>query len=196
MPENVPRSGLYYWPINPRKVRPDVRYLDPDYYLGVKRPDGSWLVPPGYWHTGVDLNGPGGGDTDCGQPVHAMTDGRVVIAGRFPVWGGMVVLWHPSAGVWTRYGHLRDILVRPGDVVTAGQQIGTIGKMTTGGYCHLHFDVFVRVPPASEGGWLFFPRGGEEARQKVLTYLVDPVAFLAKQAQAGRLREPPAWRTA
>lgn len=186
----VPRSGRYFWPINPRKPRPDVRFLDPDYYRGI-----PGLVPPGYWHTGIDLNGPGGGDTDCGQPVHAMTDGRVVFAGRLPgVWGNVVVIWHPHAAVWTRYGHLRDILVRRGDVVPAGAQIGTIGKMTIGGYCHLHFDVFTRQPPASEGLWGFFPRGGEEARQKVLTYCTDPQAFLAKQAQAGRLFDPPAWR--
>jgi len=189
----VPRSGRYYWPLNPRKPKPDVRFLDPNYYMGIRGADGRWLVPPGYWHTGIDLNGPGGGDSDCGQPVHAMTDGYVVFAGRLPVWGGVVVLRHPHAGVWTRYGHLRDILVKRGEEVPAGAQIGTVGKMTTGGYCHLHFDVFVRQPPASEGLWGFFPRGGEEARQKVLTYCTDPEAFLSKQAKAGRLYEPPRW---
>jgi murein DD-endopeptidase MepM/ murein hydrolase activator NlpD len=189
----VPRSGRYYWPLNPRKPKPDVRFLDPNYYMGIRGADGRWLVPPGYWHTGIDLNGPGGGDSDCGQPVHAMTDGYVVFAGRLPVWGGVVVLRHPHAGVWTRYGHLRDILVKRGEEVPAGAQIGTVGKMTTGGYCHLHFDVFVRQPPASEDLWGFFPRGGEEARQKVLTYCTDPEAFLSKQAQAGRLYEPPRW---
>jgi murein DD-endopeptidase MepM/ murein hydrolase activator NlpD len=189
----VPRGNRYYWPLNPRKPKPDVRFLDPNYYKGIRGADGRWLVPPGYWHTGIDLNGPGGGDSDCGQPVHAMTDGYVVFAGRLPVWGGVVVLRHPHAGVWTRYGHLRDILVKRGEAVPAGAQIGTVGKMTTGGYCHLHFDVFVRQPPASEGLWGFFPRGGEEARQKVLTYCTDPEAFLNKQAQAGRLYEPPRW---
>lgn len=184
----VPRSGRYYWPLNPRKPRPDVRFLDPQYYQGVRGSDGKWLVPPGYWHTGIDLNHPAGGDSDCGQPVHAMTDGYVVFAGRLPVWGGVVVLRHPHAGVWTRYGHLRDIHVGLRQVVRAGEVIGTVGKMTTGGFCHLHFDVFHRQPPASEGLWGFFPAGERRLGKRFSPTAWTPRPFWqSRPRQAGFL---------
>ncbi|HEX8119063.1 MAG TPA: hypothetical protein VF521_17425, partial [Pyrinomonadaceae bacterium] len=44
-------------------------------------------------HTGEDWNGAGGGNTDLGQPVYSVANGRVVFAedcGR--LWGNVVVL--------------------------------------------------------------------------------------------------------
>jgi len=46
-------------------------------------------------HTGEDWNGSGGGDTDLGQDVFAVANGRVVFAescGR--LWGNVVILEH------------------------------------------------------------------------------------------------------
>ena len=54
--------------------------------------------------------------------------------------GNNVSILHPN-GVVTVYYHLQTILVKPGQEVLPGDQIGTMGKtgITTG--CHLHFGV-------------------------------------------------------
>lgn len=180
-----PQSGKYFWPINPRKNAPDVYFLDEDYYNGVREHRGSgWVVPPGYWHTGVDLNGPGGGNSDYGQPIHAMTDGVVVEARVFGgSWGRVVVIWHPGPRVWTRSAHLSRIDVKPGQAVQAGQQIGLMGAMPTGGFAHLHFDVIYRQPPS----WEYFPRWADKS--DITRYFVDPIAFLQKNGA----QNPPLW---
>ena len=51
-------------------------------------------------------------------------------------------IYHPSSGMFYYYAHMRDIFVKPGDIVTPCQAIGTVGAT---GYiaskkypCHLH----------------------------------------------------------
>jgi len=100
-------------------------------------------------HLGDDLNGIGGLNSDLGDPVHASGLGRVVYAGvPGPGWGNMVILAHrvPEEGggtkvIQTVYAHLDQILVKPGQLVPRGEQIGTVG--TAGGQylAHLHFEV-------------------------------------------------------
>jgi murein DD-endopeptidase MepM/ murein hydrolase activator NlpD len=101
-----------------------------------------------------------------GEPVFAVANGVVRLStGPDPsvrkqrdqkkpnrlwlAWGNLVVIEHRLADeryVTTIYGHLdTKRLVQTGDIVKAGQQIGTIGKKTpriNGGYNpHLHFGV-------------------------------------------------------
>lgn len=180
------------WPMNPRKPRPDVAFCDWSYFLGIKGPGGKWLVRPGSWHTGIDLNGPGGGDTDRGQPVHSITGGVVVYAGlgRGSSWGNLVVIFHPGPQVWTRSAHLDQVFVRIGDPVSIGQIIGSVGK----GYqnrmsAHLHFDVIYN-PPIDRLGhidWSDWPGYNLAGLRK---NYVDPMKFLQKM-QAG---DPARWR--
>ncbi|WP_051304037.1 M23 family metallopeptidase [Calidithermus chliarophilus] len=182
----VKPSGKYFWPMNPIKpddgsgrVIPDTKFLDPEY-------------PTEYGlHTGVDLNGPVqprfGADSDLGQPVHAITDGEVVFAGpaggNDQSWGNLVVIWHPGPAVWTRSAHLRDVLVRKGQCVSAGQQIGTVGKGYNGRWpAHLHFDVFKKKPVA----WDDWPM---HRRQYLLDHYVDPMEFFRKVSP----QFPPRW---
>lgn len=179
------------WPLNPRKAKPDVGYADKAYFAGVKGPGGTWLVRPGSWHTGVDLNGPTGGDSDLGQPVHAVASGLVVFSGlgRGNTWGNLVVLWHEHAKVWTRYAHLEDRLVEAGESVSEGQVIGTIGKGAFNKLtAHLQLDVLVKKPldAAGRANWSHWP-GGDMNQLK--TYYADPMRFFGKQLMA----EPPRW---
>ena len=44
-------------------------------------------------------------------------------------------------GIATRYGHLRDILVTPGQEISHGQQIGTMGNSGRSTGPHLHYEV-------------------------------------------------------
>ncbi len=99
-------------------------------------------------HLGDDLNGIGGLNSDRGDPVHAAAQGRVVYAGTpGPGWGKMIILAHRLASpsgpqvVQTVYAHLEEILIQPGQIVTRGEKIGTVG--TGGGQylAHLHFEI-------------------------------------------------------
>lgn len=92
-----------------------------------------------HWYNAVDLSHQGG---SCGKPVYAAAGGEVVKAkyGWNAGAGNNVSILHPN-GVVTIYYHLQTILVKSGQKVLTGDQIGTIGNtgVTTG--CHLHFGV-------------------------------------------------------
>src|SRR5438309_4561720 len=89
-------------------------------------------------HLGDDLNGIGGENSDLGDPIYAIADGRVLLTrDGGPGGGNVVILLHayldpPSPGsgaarngerkyVQSYYGHVQDMLVHPGQVVKRGQ---------------------------------------------------------------------------
>jgi len=61
-----------------------------------------------------------------GTPVTAVYGGKVVFARWFSDYGNMAVIDHGDE-VLTLYARLRSILVRPGEVVAAGDRIGLVG---------------------------------------------------------------------
>jgi len=70
-----------------------------------------------------------------------------VIAGVRGGYGNTVVVSH-GGNLATLSAHLSQVLVRPGETVTAGQVVGLAGStgMSTGP--HLHFEVRLRGTPA------------------------------------------------
>jgi murein DD-endopeptidase MepM/ murein hydrolase activator NlpD len=86
------------------------------------------------FHAGTDFRG------KHGTPVLAAGDGVVSLARWYGGYGNFIQVDH-GGGVVTAYAHLRRFLVKPGDVVVAGQAIGRMGATgrTTGP--HLHFEV-------------------------------------------------------
>ena len=96
-------------------------------------------------HTGDDLNGIGGMNTDLGDPVYACADGLVVYSGNpSPGWGNVVVVAHRDREgrlLQSMYAHLRRIDVPLGAIVSRGRQLGQVG--TAEGYypAHLHFEM-------------------------------------------------------
>ncbi len=111
------------------------------------------------FHSGVDVK------AAVGTPVLAAADGTVTFAGRKGTYGVLVALEH-RYGLVTRYAHMDKAIVAVGDVVKAGDQIGTVGKTgkTTG--ANLHFEVLLDDQYQDPGLLLPWPGGLPERRQK------------------------------
>ncbi len=75
-----------------------------------------------------------------GTPVYAVGPGVVVSARRRGSYGRLVVVDH-GHGVETRYAHLHRIRVKPGQTLTAGDQVGTVGSTGRATGPHLHFEL-------------------------------------------------------
>ncbi|NLH74921.1 MAG: peptidoglycan DD-metalloendopeptidase family protein [Verrucomicrobia bacterium] len=91
---------------------------------------------------------------DYGAPektsVLAIADGEVAVAqpdphpGQKIGWGSVVVLRHalPNGQVlYSQYGHLQQINVTAGAMVTRGQRIGTVGRTGNASGPHLHLEI-------------------------------------------------------
>ena len=101
-------------------------------------------------HFGEDWNGRGGGDSDLGDPVYAIADGVVTFAHDVRTgWGKLVLTRHAyrdKEGGEVKYvdtlnAHLNTMLVKVGQMVKRGQQIGTIGTNYGMYPAHLHFEM-------------------------------------------------------
>lgn len=118
------------------------QWTDKTYPYGSTR--GGTLQP----HHGVEFGVP------AGTPVLAVASGAVVTAGaddQFVVgpqadfYGNVVVLDHgPSPNglpLYTVYGHLSEVQVTPGQLVSAGDVLGLSGDSGVAYGPHLHFEV-------------------------------------------------------
>jgi len=85
-------------------------------------------------HNGLDIAAPEG------TPVAASNRGRVVLAADFFIPGRVVIIDH-GAGVFTKYLHLKEILVDDGSMVGKGEIIGAVGMTGRSTGPHLHFSV-------------------------------------------------------
>jgi Peptidase family M23 len=131
-------------------------------------------------HLGDDLNGIGGENSDLGDPIYAVADGRVLLArDGGPGWGNVIIVLHAIEENGTRryvqsfYGHCQEILVHAGDEVHRGQKIATVG--TAGGqyFAHLHFEMREFITPFIGPGY----------RENTVGWL-NPSEFIAKHRGA------------
>ena len=116
-------------------------------------------------HYGYDLA------TTAGAPITASNSGKVVYADDLGIYGGCVLVDH-GFDLFTLYGHLSRIDVKPGDMVKKGQAIGLSGATGLAGGDHLHFATLlggVYVDPVEwwDPKWI---------REKVDAVLVVPSA--------------------
>ena len=85
-------------------------------------------------HEGMDLSG------DLNEHVRVTQSGTVVQAGRNGDYGITVEVSH-GMGIVTRYAHLKGVLVRKGQRVSAGDEIGIIGSTGRSTGRHLHYEI-------------------------------------------------------
>jgi murein DD-endopeptidase MepM/ murein hydrolase activator NlpD len=83
-------------------------------------------------HYGYDLA------VTMAAPITASNAGKVVWADDLGIYGGCVIVDH-GFDLFTLYGHLSRIDVKPGDAVAKGQVLGLSGATGLAGGDHLHF---------------------------------------------------------
>ncbi len=178
----VPISDGFDFPVGPRGDKVDVfkthkidtTQADPGYFKSFK-----------VWHPGEDWNGRGGGDSDLGHPIYAISHGRVVEFGDYPPsWGNIVLLEHAlpdGTRLWSQYAHLDRIMVgQVGQKIERSQQIGTMGKgAKTAKYprgrwiAHLHFEI--RRAKLPIGNW----RPTVLDKTQVAANYINPTPFIS-----------------
>lgn len=85
-------------------------------------------------HSGVDIG------TPTGTPIRAADGGQVTFADWAKGYGNMIIISHED-GYETRYAHLDQFYVKPGNLVSQSDVIGLSGST---GYVtgpHLHFEI-------------------------------------------------------
>ena len=107
----------------------------------------GWLTSPFGWrvspftgkrefHEGVDIA------ARYGSPIYAPADGVVTFYGRNGGYGNFLIINH-GFGLVTRYGHLKSVCVKVGQIVSRGQKIGYEGDSGRSTGPHLHYEVLV-----------------------------------------------------
>jgi murein DD-endopeptidase MepM/ murein hydrolase activator NlpD len=150
---------------------------------GYYKARGMRLRPP--VHFGEDWNGAGGGDSDMGAPVYSIGDG--VVTWAYDVrqgWGNVVIIRYayrdPASGqvrfIDALYGHLREMLVKVGQIVKRGQQVGTIGNNRGMYAAHLHFEIRHNL-------YIGMHR---ESVARDMTNWADPTEFIKKYRRLNR----------
>lgn len=159
-----------------------------------KVPSGGWydanpflnLYSLGY-HTGADFNM--GRDKDRGAPAYAIADGTITFSGKAfnrdgspSGFGTLVIIKHDpymtpegkTIVAYSRYAHMKDLVVSKGDRVRRGDKVGTIWNFGTAAH-HLHFDISTTgILESQPGHW------PGTRRQEVEKHYVDPIPFIAK----------------
>ena len=117
-------------------------------------------------------------------------------------WGNYVVVRHtlPNGEViHSLYGHMapKSILVRKGDIVSAGQPIGKVGRTGRATSAHLHLEIRKALPaddaPASdEEGEDDEPTVEERSFARIPT--VDPLTFLEAHVRRFQDLDPGTWQ--
>lgn len=156
------RAGAALWPGRWKDANP---YLS-KYSLG--------------YHTGADLNlNYPTHDLDRHAPVYSISDGVVTFAKEVGgAWQAVVVVEHEplpdGTPVYSRYGHVDNIIVKAGDRVTRGQQLAVVGQSGgAGANYHLHFDIScTKIMKTNPQHW---PGSNFDETKK---HYVDPLKFI------------------
>ena len=85
-------------------------------------------------HQGIDFAGA------IGDSVKAAANGQVIFAGTQRGYGKIVIIKHSEA-LSSAYGHLSEITLKVGDIVSVGEKIGEVGQSGNSTGPHLHFEI-------------------------------------------------------
>ncbi len=94
------------------------------------------------FHEGVDLKG------HNGDPVLATADGTVTKAFWNGGYGRYIEIDHGN-GYVTKYAHMKKLLVKRGEKVIRGQEIGQVGNSGRSTGSHLHYEICYKQKPVN-----------------------------------------------
>ncbi|MBU2549637.1 MAG: M23 family metallopeptidase [Proteobacteria bacterium] len=99
------------------------------------------------FHRGIDLSAP------TGTPIIAPADG-LVVSSEWNSGYGLILAINHGYGIVTRYAHLSQCYVEPGQFVRRGQRVASVGRSgrTTG--AHLHYEVILKGIPVNPARFL------------------------------------------
>lgn len=164
--DTVPAGQVILSPaINKIVVRGTKRHTSVSLGPGVDVPVGigSWVWPTntpytitsyftwrwGKHHDAIDISG-----TGYGSPIKAANNGLIVQSGFTSINGNYIIIAHQN-GYYTIYAHMAKRYKQVGDIVMAGDKIGTMGATGFAQGVHLHFGVYNGYP--FRGGVAFNP---------------------------------------
>lgn len=107
------------------------------------------------FHEGLDFA------ASKGTNVFATGEGKVKVAGREAGYGNVIDIDH-GYNYLTRYAHLSEILVKPGEEVKRGQLIGKVGSTGKSTGPHLHYEVRYKDVPQNPVNFYFMDLTPEE----------------------------------
>lgn len=125
----------------------------------------GYRVDPVYgttrFHAGLDFA------ASMGTEVYATADGVVDVADRRSGYGNCIDISH-GYNYLTRYAHLSEILVRPGQQVKRGDLIGKVGSTGKSTGPHLHYEVRFKDEPQNPVNYYFMDLTPEQYAEMVL----------------------------
>lgn len=140
---DMPASQLYTtWETErvhyyPNAIIPDSFRIDlSGYYMPTesRKITSNYGYRRGRMHKGLDVK------VYIGDTIRSAFDGKVrIVQYERRGYGKYVVIRHPN-GLETVYGHLSKQIVKPGDIVKAGEPIGLGGNTGRSTGSHLHFE--------------------------------------------------------
>ena len=107
------------------------------------------------FHEGMDFA------AETGTPVYATGNGKVAEAGWKQGYGNSVLINH-GYGYQTRYAHMSKILVRPGQEIKRGEEIGLVGSTGKSTGPHLHYEVIYKGKHDNPINYYFFDLSPED----------------------------------
>ncbi|MDE6368816.1 MAG: M23 family metallopeptidase [Muribaculaceae bacterium] len=113
------------------------------------------------FHEGMDFSSP------IGTPVYATGDGTVTHGSWKSQYGNMIEIDH-GYNYTTRYAHLSQILVKPGQKVKRGDLIGKVGNTGKSTGPHLHYEVRFRGQPQNPVNYYFYDLTPEEYDRMII----------------------------
>jgi murein DD-endopeptidase MepM/ murein hydrolase activator NlpD len=136
LPEYSRSTSLYASPSNTEQSGTDLSF--PVAGINPITSAFGWRVHPisgqQRMHNGTDIGAP------LGTPVIAAYSGTVAAAQWSGGYGLMVTLRHVDGTQESRYAHLSEIFVEPGQEIAQGQVIGRVGSTGLSTGPHLHFE--------------------------------------------------------
>ncbi len=114
------------------------------------------------FHEGVDLKG------RSGDPIIATADGTVTKAFWNGGYGKFIEIDHGN-GYVTKFAHMKKMLVKKGEKVTRGQEIGQVGNSGRSTGSHLHYEICFNKKPVNPSKFMHTRKLNQAATIKKLS---------------------------